>query len=92
MDGHRFTARPPHRLDQRAGVDLGRVPQGGGGGAETFSSGGPRSVTALAEHARLAAAGRLVVRIARSRPLADAAEAQRESETGHPRGKLILRP
>lgn len=58
----------------------------------TFSSGGPRSVTALAEHARLAAAGRLDVRIARSFPLADAAEAQRESESGHPRGKLILRP
>jgi hypothetical protein len=28
VDGRRFAAGPPHRLDQGAGVDLGGVPQG----------------------------------------------------------------
>jgi NADPH:quinone reductase-like Zn-dependent oxidoreductase len=46
----------------------------------------------LAEYARLAADGRLRVRIDRSFPLADAAKAQELSESGHVRGKLILRP
>ncbi|ADI11392.1 Zn-binding oxidoreductase [Streptomyces bingchenggensis BCW-1] len=58
----------------------------------TFSGGGDRSAEALADHARLAAAGRLRVLIAQSYPLADAAKAHEQSETGHTRGKLILRP
>jgi NADPH:quinone reductase-like Zn-dependent oxidoreductase len=47
---------------------------------------------ALADYARLAADGRLRVRIDRSLPLADAAKAHELSEAGHPRGKLVLRP
>ncbi|MCK9902635.1 NADPH:quinone reductase [Parafrankia colletiae] len=47
---------------------------------------------ALADYARLAADGRLRLRIDRSFPLADAAKAQELSEAGHPRGKLVLRP
>jgi NADPH:quinone reductase-like Zn-dependent oxidoreductase len=46
----------------------------------------------LADYARLAADGRLRVRIDRSLPLADAAPAQDLSEAGHPRGKVILYP
>ncbi|MFJ3222547.1 NADP-dependent oxidoreductase [Streptomyces sp. NPDC086783] len=58
-----------------------------------FSGGGtPSEVvrTWLAEHGRLAAEGRLVVPVARTFALADAAEAQELSEAGHVRGKLIL--
>ncbi|KAK1185938.1 NADP-dependent oxidoreductase [Streptomyces sp. NBS 14/10] len=58
----------------------------------TFSGGGERSAEALADQARLAAAGQLRVLIAQSYPLADAAKAHEQSETGHTRGKLILRP
>ncbi|WP_408996251.1 zinc-binding dehydrogenase [Streptomyces ipomoeae] len=46
----------------------------------------------LAAYARLAADGRLSVRIAQSFPLADAAGAQELSESGHSRGKLLLCP
>ncbi|WP_409474894.1 zinc-binding dehydrogenase [Streptomyces sp. HC307] len=46
----------------------------------------------LADHARHAADGRLRVRIDQSYPLADAAKAQELGESGHPRGKLLLRP
>ncbi|OUC98254.1 zinc-binding dehydrogenase [Streptomyces swartbergensis] len=46
----------------------------------------------LAGYAQLAADGRLRVRIDQSCPLADAAEAHELSDSGHPRGKLILRP
>lgn len=46
----------------------------------------------LADYARLAADGRLSVRIAQSFPLADAGKAQELSEAGHPGGKLVLRP
>ncbi|MET4921694.1 NADP-dependent oxidoreductase [Streptomyces sp. PSRA5] len=46
----------------------------------------------LADYARLAADGQLRIRIDRSFPLADAAEAEELSEAGHPRGKLILLP
>ena len=49
---------------------------------------GPR----LADYARLAADGGLHIRIAHAFPLAEAAQAQQASESGHPRGKLILRP
>jgi NADPH:quinone reductase-like Zn-dependent oxidoreductase len=57
-------------------------------------SNGPRHQfgPALADYARFVADGRLNVRIDRSLPLADAAQAQDRSEAGHPRGKLILRP
>ncbi|WP_274563991.1 NADP-dependent oxidoreductase [Streptomyces spiramyceticus] len=60
-----------------------------------FSAGGtaPEAIRAgLAEHARLAAEGRLDVRIAEVFPLADAAKALELSEAGHARGKLIIRP
>ena len=46
----------------------------------------------LAEYARLAADGRLTVRIDRTLPLAEAARALELSEAGHPRGKLVLLP
>ncbi|MER7930614.1 NADP-dependent oxidoreductase [Streptomyces sp. NPDC096057] len=59
----------------------------------TFSTAGGRLFgPELAEYARLAADGRLRVRIDQSFPLADAAKAQGLSETGHARGKLVLRP
>jgi NADPH:quinone reductase-like Zn-dependent oxidoreductase len=59
----------------------------------TFSS-GPRHQFAptLAEYAQRVADGQLSVRIEQSLLLADAAQAQDISETGHPRGKLVLRP
>ncbi|WP_262701071.1 MULTISPECIES: NADP-dependent oxidoreductase [Streptomyces] len=66
-----------------AAADLGVTFSAGGGG---------RPVEAIAEYARLAAAGRLRVPVVRSFPLADAAAAHEQSETGHSRGKLILRP
>ncbi|WP_448006357.1 quinone oxidoreductase family protein [Agromyces bauzanensis] len=46
----------------------------------------------IAEAARLAAEGRFRVEIAARYPLAEAADAQRESETGHVRGKIVLIP
>ncbi|ELP63127.1 NADP-dependent oxidoreductase [Streptomyces turgidiscabies] len=59
----------------------------------TFSAGAPRPFgPALADYARLVADGRLRVRIDRSLPLADAAQAQDLSAGGHARGKLLLRP
>lgn len=58
----------------------------------TFSGSGRRFGPELAAYARRAADGRLSVRIDKSFPLADAAKAQDVSETGHPRGKLLLRP
>ncbi|MFC9915333.1 zinc-binding dehydrogenase [Streptomyces sp. NPDC059862] len=59
----------------------------------TFAAGdSSRFGPALADCARPAADGRLHVRIDRSLPLADAANAQELSEAGHPRGKLILHP
>jgi NADPH:quinone reductase-like Zn-dependent oxidoreductase len=55
----------------------------GGGGAE-------RATDALREAADLVEAGRLTVPVARTFPWEDIAEAQRISEGGHPRGKLVL--
>lgn len=46
----------------------------------------------VAEAARLAAEGRFEVEISGRYPLAEAADAQRESEDGHVRGKLVLVP
>jgi enoyl reductase len=51
---------------------------------------GARSAETLAELAALAASGVLRLSIWRSFPLAAAAEAHREVETGHVRGKVVL--
>ncbi|MFI2189377.1 NADP-dependent oxidoreductase [Streptomyces sioyaensis] len=59
-----------------------------------FSAGGTPSEqvrAGLAEHARLAVEGRLAVPVVKTFPLAEAAGAQELSETGHVRGKLVLR-
>jgi NADPH:quinone reductase-like Zn-dependent oxidoreductase len=52
--------------------------------------GSRRSPQRLAELAALAVDGRLTVHIRRTLPLARAAEAHRELETGHGRGKIVL--
>ncbi|MFC8823981.1 NADP-dependent oxidoreductase [Streptomyces sp. NPDC057137] len=60
-----------------------------------FSSGGstPEEKRAgLTEQARLAADGTLRVLVAQTYPLAEGAKAQSASESGHTRGKLIIRP
>ncbi|MFD3483616.1 NADP-dependent oxidoreductase [Streptomyces sp. NPDC058665] len=60
-----------------------------------FSAGGSTpedSRAGLAEQARAAADGTLRVLVARTYPLADAAEAQSASDSGHTRGKLIIKP
>ncbi|MFJ7072089.1 NADP-dependent oxidoreductase [Streptomyces sp. NPDC098781] len=57
-----------------------------------FHTGGAPHVDALAEHARLAAEGRLRIRVAESSPLADAVQVHERSEAGHVPGKLILVP
>jgi NADPH:quinone reductase-like Zn-dependent oxidoreductase len=49
-----------------------------------------RSHTRLAELANLYAEGKLSFHVRRTVPLADAADAHREVETGHGRGKLVL--
>jgi NADPH:quinone reductase-like Zn-dependent oxidoreductase len=66
-----------------AGAEQTGVQFTGGAGAE-------RAATALEDAAALVDAGRLRVPVAQTFPLADIAEAQRISETGHPRGKLVL--
>ncbi|MET7453161.1 NADP-dependent oxidoreductase [Streptomyces sp. NPDC005574] len=58
----------------------------------TFSGDNRRFGPELTEYARLAADGRLSVRVDRSFPLADAAQAHELSETGRARGKVLLRP
>ncbi|GGT38167.1 NADP-dependent oxidoreductase [Streptomyces purpureus] len=62
----------------------GVVFTGGGTPSEVVRAG-------LTEHARLAAEGRLDVRIAEVFPLADAAKAHELSESGHARGKLLIK-
>ena len=60
-----------------------------------FSSGGStpeESRAGLAEQARQAADGTLRVLVAQTYPLAEAAQAQSASESGHARGKLIIKP
>ncbi|WP_394553242.1 NADP-dependent oxidoreductase [Agromyces sp. MMS24-JH15] len=47
---------------------------------------------AIGVAAELAAAGEFVLEIAHRYPLVDAAEAHRQSETGHVRGKIVLIP
>ncbi|WAP53666.1 NADP-dependent oxidoreductase [Streptomyces sp. S465] len=49
-----------------------------------------KSATRLAELARQAATGRLVTTVGATYPLGEAAEAQRASDAGHGRGKLVL--
>lgn len=51
---------------------------------------GTRSTAILAELAKRCAAGELQLPIWQTFPLADAAEAHREVETGHVRGKVVL--
>lgn len=56
-----------------------------------FSAGPPRPTAAgLGELARQAATGHLVTTVGAAYPLAEAAEAQRVSDSGHSRGKLVL--
>lgn len=58
-----------------------------------FTSGGADDVPgSLADAAALAAAGTLDVPIARTYRLAEAADAQRDSQAGHVRGKLVVLP
>lgn len=57
----------------------------------TFSGSAPFG-SRLGEYTRLAADGKLTVRIAQSLPLEDAAKAQELSASGHAAGKLLLRP
>lgn len=60
-----------------------------------FSSGGStpeESRAALTEQARQAADGTLRVLVAQTYPLAEGARAQSASESGHTRGKLIIKP
>ncbi len=58
----------------------------------TFSGGSDanRAWSALTDAAALIEAGRLTVPVAQTFPLAEIGEAQRISETGHPRGKLVV--
>jgi NADPH:quinone reductase-like Zn-dependent oxidoreductase len=65
------------------GAEQTGVPFSGGLGPE-------RAWHALAEAAELIEAGRFRLPVARTFPLADIAEAHRISESGHPRGKLVL--
>lgn len=58
----------------------------------TFSGPGAPFGSRLGEYARLAADGKLTVRIAQNLPLEDAAKAQELSASGHAAGKLVLRP
>ncbi|MFD5828473.1 NADP-dependent oxidoreductase [Lentzea sp. NPDC060358] len=58
----------------------------------TFSGPGAQFGPRLGEYALLAAEGRLTVRVARTFPLEDAAQAQEVSAGGHAAGKLVLRP
>jgi NADPH:quinone reductase-like Zn-dependent oxidoreductase len=60
----------------------------------TFSAGTPKdwSTGDLARLAELAARGDLITTVAGTYPLERAADAQRVSQTGHVRGKLVLTP
>ena len=66
-----------------AGAEQTGVRFSGGMGAE-------RAWTALRDASALIEAGRLSVPVAQTFPMAEVAEAHRVSETGHPRGKLVL--
>ena len=66
-----------------AGAEQTGVPFNGGMGPE-------RAWHALADASQLIEAGRFRLPVARTFPLADIAEAHRISESGHPRGKLVV--
>lgn len=72
----------------RAG-ELGIQLLGGGPGADPGTAIRAAAVPQLVE---LAADGRLLVKVARTYPLAEAAQAHRDSIAGHARGKLVLLP
>ena len=59
-------------------------------GAHVTGGRSPRAADFLAEAASLYEQGKLEVTVAKTFPLADAAEAHRESQGGHVRGKLVL--
>jgi NADPH:quinone reductase-like Zn-dependent oxidoreductase len=61
-------------------------------GVQVSTGAGERSWHALAEAAELWEAGRFHLPVARTFPFDEAAEAHRESEDGHVRGKLVLVP
>jgi enoyl reductase len=78
-----------------------RMKDAAGLGIRTWSGAIPSTMTpetlrlraeGVSEAARLAAEGRFDVEIAARYPLAEAADAQRQSETGHVRGKIVLIP
>lgn len=78
-----------------------RMKDAAGLGIRTWSSAIPSTMTpetlqlraeGVAEAARLAAEGRYDIEIAARYPLAEASDAQRQSETGHVRGKIVLIP
>jgi NADPH:quinone reductase-like Zn-dependent oxidoreductase len=68
--------------DYQGAQELGVAFSGGGGGDRAWG--------ALAAVAQLIVDGRFELPVARTFPLDAVAEAQRESETGHVRGKLVL--
>lgn len=71
--------------DYAAAGELGITMSGGGGTTESIRSG-------LEAHLQAAADGKLTPRIAQTFELADAAKAQELSESGHARGKIVLKP
>ncbi|WP_395245431.1 NADP-dependent oxidoreductase [Agromyces sp. MMS24-K17] len=85
--------------DRIATIVLGR--QAADLGIRAWSGGSPVPLTpeelalrfdAVALAAGLAAKGEFVLEVAHRYPLVDAAEAHRQSETGHVRGKIVLLP
>ncbi|TDW15733.1 NADP-dependent oxidoreductase [Kribbella kalugense] len=68
-----------------AAAALGIQVSGGGGSPEAIRAG-------LEAQLQAAADGKLVIRIAETFALADAAKAQELSESGHARGKIVLLP
>lgn len=70
-------------------AELGIRALGGGPGADPGTA---VREAARAQLAELAADGTLDVRVARTYPLEDAADAHRDSRAGHARGKLVLLP
>ncbi|MGY4643869.1 NADP-dependent oxidoreductase [Cellulomonas sp. URHB0016] len=70
-------------------ADLGVRALGGGPGGDPGTA---VREAARAQLAELAADGTLDVRVARTYPLEDAADAHRDSRAGHARGKLVLVP
>jgi NADPH:quinone reductase-like Zn-dependent oxidoreductase len=80
-----LTGSPEHVLTiaDYAGAEQTGVPFSGGAGAE-------RAWHALDDAAQLIEAGRFRLPVAQTFALADIGEAQRISQSGHPRGKLVV--